>query len=56
MRTAKDLLLGKAHQKLQNRLKAKDCYQAALLQDASCFEVSLELGALGSVGCRLSMH
>ena len=39
VKTAKELLLGKAHQKLQNRIKAKDSYQAALLQDATCYEV-----------------
>ena len=38
--TAKELLLGKAHQKLQNRIKAKESYQAALMIDSTCSEVS----------------
>jgi len=38
VKTARELLLGRAHQKLQNRVKAKDCYQAALLLDSACFE------------------
>jgi len=36
--TAKELLLGKAHQKLQNRIKAKESYQAALMIDSTCSE------------------